>query len=237
MKRKRNNLTVMEEDTTRVKSKPPLQTRCPNCHTHFNAYDTQLDTYKGEVRCGLCLHIFNAYTHATGTSTTQVKQPAHSKSYRKLLVISTFLFSGALIIASSIFWRNAIIKQFPSSVTVLGPICRILSCTLPAVENIDAWEITHSELRQGTETNSYLLQTVLQNDASFTVALPAIEITLNNALNQRILHRVLQPRDYLPRKYTSLSRTGLQKNTDLAIEIPLKTSEAAVRYYLSLLYP
>ena len=227
----------MQEDITRVKTALPLQTRCPNCHTHFNAYDTQLDVYKGEVRCGLCLHIFNAYTHAIGTPTLPPKKPTRAKSYRTLLVISTFLFGCALMIASSIFWRNAIIKHFPSSITVLSPVCRILSCTLPAVENIDAWEITHSELRQGAETNSYLLQTVLQNRVNFTVTLPAIEITLNNALNQRILYHILQPRDYLPRKYTPLSRTGLQKNTDLAIEIPLKSSEAAVRYQLSLLYP
>lgn len=229
---------MMQEDTIRVKSEQPLQTRCPNCHTHFNAYDTQLDAYKGEVRCGLCLHIFNAYVHAIGTSKAQIlQQPNRSKSYRALWVISTFLLSSALIIALSIFWRHPIIKQFPSSITVLSPICRLLSCTLPAVENIDAWEITHSELRQGTEINSYVLQTILQNRANFTVTLPAIEVSLNNALNQRILHRILQPSDYLSRKYSTLSRTGLQKNTDLAIEIPLKTSEAAIRYNLSLIYP
>jgi len=35
-------------------------TRCPKCHTSFRVTAAQLDTAKGAVRCGSCLHVFDA---------------------------------------------------------------------------------------------------------------------------------------------------------------------------------
>ncbi|NOT14443.1 MAG: DUF3426 domain-containing protein [Methylotenera sp.] len=37
-------------------------TRCPNCQTQFFVTDVQLNKHDGKVRCGQCLHIFNAKT-------------------------------------------------------------------------------------------------------------------------------------------------------------------------------
>jgi predicted Zn finger-like uncharacterized protein len=38
-------------------------TQCPKCHTSFRVTDTQLNIAGGAVRCGSCLHIFNAPDH------------------------------------------------------------------------------------------------------------------------------------------------------------------------------
>jgi predicted Zn finger-like uncharacterized protein len=35
-------------------------TNCPNCQTHFIVTDEQLSQYNGKVRCGHCLHVFDA---------------------------------------------------------------------------------------------------------------------------------------------------------------------------------
>ncbi len=35
-------------------------TCCPNCHTEFSVKDGQLKVASGQVRCGACLHVFNA---------------------------------------------------------------------------------------------------------------------------------------------------------------------------------
>lgn len=51
-------------------------TQCPKCQTSFRVTDAQLDIANGAVRCGSCLHIFNATEHWLGeTATTNKPEP------------------------------------------------------------------------------------------------------------------------------------------------------------------
>ena len=38
-------------------------TQCPHCHTSFRVSSSQLEAARGAVRCGACLHVFNAHQH------------------------------------------------------------------------------------------------------------------------------------------------------------------------------
>ena len=38
-------------------------TLCPNCQTQFVVTKKQLKQYQGKVRCGHCLHVFDATLH------------------------------------------------------------------------------------------------------------------------------------------------------------------------------
>lgn len=52
-------------------------THCPACETQFFVTDEQLNQYEGKVRCGQCLHVFNAKTQIldpTHTATTLVDE-------------------------------------------------------------------------------------------------------------------------------------------------------------------
>ena len=40
-----------------------LQTQCPQCETRFRVTDEQLSIAGGKVRCGNCMHVFNAVAH------------------------------------------------------------------------------------------------------------------------------------------------------------------------------
>ena len=40
-----------------------LQTQCPQCETRFRVTDEQLGIAGGKVRCGNCMHVFNAVEH------------------------------------------------------------------------------------------------------------------------------------------------------------------------------
>ena len=55
----------------------PMVTRCPKCATAFRITAAQLQSAKGAVRCGSCLHVFKAQEHlvdpATAASTTPGK--------------------------------------------------------------------------------------------------------------------------------------------------------------------
>lgn len=49
-----------------------MVTRCPKCSTAFRITSAQLDSAKGSVRCGSCLHIFKAKEHlVSGAATTK----------------------------------------------------------------------------------------------------------------------------------------------------------------------
>lgn len=56
-----------------------INTRCPACHTDFNVTAGQRKVADGLVRCGSCLHVFNARQHCTLTPSAQ-KQSAEAKS-------------------------------------------------------------------------------------------------------------------------------------------------------------
>lgn len=44
-----------------------MVTRCPQCNTSFRITATQLQSARGAVRCGACLHIFKARDHLVGS--------------------------------------------------------------------------------------------------------------------------------------------------------------------------
>lgn len=53
-----------------------MVTRCPKCATAFRVTSTQLESAKGAVRCGSCLHIFKAQDHLVRNSATEVTTPS-----------------------------------------------------------------------------------------------------------------------------------------------------------------
>lgn len=56
-------------------------TQCPKCKTSFRVTEAQLSIANGAVRCGSCLHIFNAPDHWIGnTAATAEEAPAKEKS-------------------------------------------------------------------------------------------------------------------------------------------------------------
>lgn len=46
----------------------PMVTRCPQCKTSFRITPAQLESARGTVRCGSCLHIFKARDHLVGAA-------------------------------------------------------------------------------------------------------------------------------------------------------------------------
>lgn len=57
-----------------------LTTQCPNCGTSFRVTQEQLQVANGSVRCGSCMHIFQAASHQS-KAPRQSEDPALSFSY------------------------------------------------------------------------------------------------------------------------------------------------------------
>lgn len=58
-------------------------TTCPNCQTQFTVTDTQLNQYNGKVRCGHCLHVFDATLYITDKAKTADKTATTSRKKAK----------------------------------------------------------------------------------------------------------------------------------------------------------
>ena len=75
-------------------------TQCPHCHTRFRITRSQLGAAQGLVRCGACLHVFNAAQQPLGkqlltpVATLQADQtsaasaPAGHTSGRRIRVVT-----------------------------------------------------------------------------------------------------------------------------------------------------
>ena len=55
-------------------------TTCPNCQSQFAVTDAQLSQYSGKVRCGHCLHVFDATNYIDSNSEAVTKSPAKTSS-------------------------------------------------------------------------------------------------------------------------------------------------------------
>lgn len=66
-----------------------MVTRCPKCGTAFRITATQLESAKGAVRCGSCLHIFKAQSHlvtkpeSAKATAQRIAAPASTKASTK----------------------------------------------------------------------------------------------------------------------------------------------------------
>ena len=58
----------------------PMVTRCPKCATAFRITAAQLQSAKGAVRCGSCLHVFKAQEHLVGPATPATQGAAPGKT-------------------------------------------------------------------------------------------------------------------------------------------------------------
>lgn len=215
---------------------------CPNCYTRFMLKPEQLNAQQGLVRCGLCLHIFNALSIPGNAELSVNRALPFSKNIKsKKRIVHWFgylLISGmALMAALTLFFRNTLTQYFPNSATIFQPICHLLSCSLLPVHDIDALEIIHSELLTGKDADTYVLRIILQNQVNFAVYLPALEISLINPQGKLIVRRVLNAQEYLPASNKMLVQQGLQGKTALPFEITLRTKETAASYQLFSFYP
>ncbi len=74
-----------------------MVTRCPKCSTAFKITDKQIDSAKGAVRCGSCLHIFNAKENLVETKQATAPLAANTSNAEPKTEQSGFHFDQKAI--------------------------------------------------------------------------------------------------------------------------------------------
>lgn len=104
----------------------------------------------------------------------------------------------ALLLALPAQWvyleRHQLALTFPIAQPYLAAACRALNCRLEPVRRIEAVVIDNSSLTAMGKT-AYRLNLALTNTSQYAVALPHVEVTLTDTLDQALVRRVLSPDD------------------------------------------
>lgn len=131
--------------------------------------------------------------------------------------------------------RNRLAAHEPRLTPWLTAICRSLACSLAPVQQIEAVVIESSSFAR-VKGDTYLLSFTLKNTANIPLAMPAIELTLTDALDQPLLRGVVLPSQLaaLPK----LLEPGIAKPAAATFLVKLEAaSQPMAGYRLLAFYP
>jgi len=176
-------------------------THCPGCATSFKVTPDQLGQANGWVRCGRCRGVFEALLHTTppGTisdtpSTMVLKdEPGNPPA---LLRRGLWLFASmglALLLILQVAWmgRHRLYTHIPALQPVLKSVCVPFDCEVTWPRSPDALKIEHSSFSEAP-SGGYVVHFRVRNTANYSVATPALELSLLDLQDQVVLRRVFK---------------------------------------------
>jgi len=121
----------------------------------------------------------------------------------------------------SVLFRSDVLVQWPGARPILMQLCQVFGCKLEWPTQPDQLAVIGSELQSITGTDVLELTAVIRNRASFTQALPALEVTLSDTQNRAVARKVFSPADYLAASGEPSTRIdeGLAAGADMTIRL------------------
>jgi len=125
------------------------------------------------------------------------------------------------LLQTAVVFRAELTTRWPQARPMMAKLCDTLGCTLGLPTRPEQLAVIASELQAVTGTDVLELTAVIRNRASFTQALPALEVTLSDTQNRALARKVFAPVDYLAAAGEPSSRIeeGLAAGGDLTIRV------------------
>ncbi len=168
-----------------------------------------------------------------GTKPTFVQQAQHAKRWRRPWIrfsLSLILLAlmAVLGLQVSLHEKDRIATQWPQAKPWLDRLCQYAACQIQAMKSIDSITVDASsfnlinknsaQLEAATQT--YRLSITLKNTGPLAVALPHLELSLQDAQDQPILRRVLSPTDI------GMADQAIASGKDMAGSLTLQVNTA-----------
>jgi predicted Zn finger-like uncharacterized protein len=160
---------------------------------------------------------------------TALDEPAFIRAAEKRTPrgFSIVFTGGAVLLALvaaaqlAVIFRSDLLSMAPSSRPTLLHLCDVFGCTLGWPTQPEQLAVIGSELQSISGTDVLELTAVIRNRASFTQALPALEVTLSDTQNRPVARKVFTPADYLAAAGEPRSRIdeGLAAGADMTIRL------------------
>ncbi|HKO66600.1 MAG TPA: DUF3426 domain-containing protein [Burkholderiaceae bacterium] len=133
----------------------------------------------------------------------------------------SMLLAALMALQLAVIYRSELLASAPQARNALMQICAVFGCTVGWPTQVDQLAVIGSELQAIPGTDVLELTAVIRNRAPFRQALPAVEVTLTDALNRPIARKVFSPADYLAAAGEPSSRIddGLGSGSDYTIRL------------------
>lgn len=133
----------------------------------------------------------------------------------------SLLLAALMLVQLAVIFRAEVLVSAPQARSALMQLCAVFGCTVGWPTQVDQLAVMGSELQAIPGTDVLELTAVIRNRAAFRQALPAVEVTLTDALNRPIARKVFTPADYLAAAGEPSSRIedGLGSGSDYTIRL------------------
>jgi hypothetical protein len=146
----------------------------------------------------------------------------------------TFALILVLVLQIAVHERDRFAARYPSLASPLERLCEPLNCRVKALRRIEAIVIDSSAFtRVGGDV--FRLSVALKNTAGLALALPSIELTLNDAQDNPLVRRVLEPQELLAG--ADAIESGLDWSTSVEVVLATSVATAVQGYRLVAFYP
>jgi predicted Zn finger-like uncharacterized protein len=136
--------------------------------------------------------------------------------------------------------RDRIAAASPAALPWLQSLCSISACTVEPYKQIDAVVVEASsfnKLRGEGASEWYRLGVNLKNNGNLNVAMPHIELSLNDAQDRAVLRRVLSPSEFGSAQNVLAPITEFAGGTTLAVDTKQLAGVRVAGYRLWAFYP
>ena len=161
---------------------------------------------------------------AAGASLSFMREPKRQRSRASRSGAAwAVTLCGVLLVALGgqvlVHERDAIAATQPAAAPLLETLCDAVGCQVHAYRNIDALLIDNSGFAK-VRADTYRFTVTLRNTAAVPIAVPALELTLSDALSQPVIRRVLQASDWGSSQPSIAAGGELNINLPLSIVLP-----------------
>lgn len=168
---------------------------------------------------------------------TEGVQEVPRKKRTGLWIASALVLLLILLAQVAYFFRADIAARAPGTKPLLLGYCELLACKIALPQKSDLMSIEFSSLEADPNNAAQItLNALLRNRATYPLAFPNLELTLNDRQDKPVARRIIKPTDYLTA--TESEQAGLQANHEFNLKVPLDTSDLNPNgYRLVVIYP
>lgn len=160
---------------------------------------------------------------------------------RQLLVLGAVVALLVLFLQVTLSERHRLATYFPATTALLKPLCQVFACSIEPLKKIDVVAIENSSFhingpsQVGNVEEQYQLTWSVSNKARHEVAMPNLELTLNDVLDRPLLRRVLSPQD-LGFSQKTLAAEGVWEGSTIITVVPPEGGGTVSGYRLTVFY-
>ncbi len=147
------------------------------------------------MRCDRCADVFNDLAFIRHANKKALGQ---RRSVVGLMILSAFLLIILLALQITFDQRNHLAAKNPRLHLALTTACEYMNCTIQPDMQIDALKIDSSSFQKIQPTNDgeiSELKVSIKNNATWPIAVPALELSLTEANDNIVLKRVLSVKE------------------------------------------